>query len=181
MHVTMSSPHEDQFYRSSGSETSVNASVSQEASSEGHPPADEGPLAENADFIALPVGDGDAFLLRRGDDVLLIDSGGRSKSFLETLSDEIVSDTPALDAVVCTHNDLDHTGGLLKLLEEGHVGQEVDINQIWLPLHWSENLIDIAFDPEDFVYRLFEELEESGYLKSSDPDDLPTLHEFGAR
>ena len=62
----------------------------------------------------LDVGQGLAVLVRDGDATLLIDSGPRDGAVLAALGREGVTQ---LDAVVLTHNDLDHTGGLAALRE----------------------------------------------------------------
>ena len=67
-------------------------------------------------FIALPVGQGDAFYLERSDFRVLVD-GGRSKRAISGWVRDIC-ETTFLDVVVCTHNDADHAYGILGLLEE---------------------------------------------------------------
>ncbi len=57
----------------------------------------------------LDVGQGLAILARDGDATLLIDTGPRDAAVLAALGREGVGQ---LDAIVLTHSDLDHTGGL---------------------------------------------------------------------
>lgn len=57
----------------------------------------------------LDVGQGLAVLARDGDATLLIDTGPRDAAVLAALGREGVGQ---LDAIVLTHSDLDHTGGL---------------------------------------------------------------------
>jgi beta-lactamase superfamily II metal-dependent hydrolase len=64
------------------------------------------------DFI--DVGQGDATLVTVGDQRLLIDGGRSGNTILQRLQALGVTD---LDAVVATHPDADHTGGLTAVLE----------------------------------------------------------------
>lgn len=67
----------------------------------------------------LDVGQGLAVLVQDGDATLLIDTGPRDGAVLAALGREGVTD---LDAIVLTHDDLDHTGGLEPILDRIPVG-----------------------------------------------------------
>lgn len=77
------------------------------------------PAEEHASVTVLDVGQGLAVLVRDGDATLLIDTGPRDGAVLAALGRAGVSD---LDAVVLTHDDLDHTGGLPELRDRLAVG-----------------------------------------------------------
>lgn len=87
---------------------------------------------------ALPVS-GDAFLYEAGDFSVLVD-GGKSSSRLAKLLRKHRPRLTRLDVVICTHADLDHSGGLKSLLDhwqdpggrwKGRVGE------FWLPGRWQ--------------------------------------------
>ena len=66
-------------------------------------------------FIALPVGQGDAFYLKHNDFSVLID-GGKSVQKLPELFKENTK-TNEVGVLVCTHNDADHANGILGFLD----------------------------------------------------------------
>ncbi|HEX4955648.1 MAG TPA: DNA internalization-related competence protein ComEC/Rec2 [Thermoanaerobaculia bacterium] len=78
------------------------------------------------ELVMLDVGQGDAFLLRDGDRALLIDGGGFADGdfaaavLLPALLDEGL---PELEAVVLTHGDVDHCGGLVDLASYLRLGE----------------------------------------------------------
>ncbi len=81
-----------------------------------------GALAPSEDLprvAVLDVGQGLAVLVQDGDATLLIDTGPRDGAVLAALGREGVTD---LDAIVLTHDDLDHTGGLESILDRMSVG-----------------------------------------------------------
>ena len=118
---------------------------------------------------ALPVGQGDAFLLRTRSGNVLVD-GGKSQHFLpELLRRQRVK---ALRVVACTHADADHANGLIGLLRDpvwfGHV------REVWLPGGWSERLHDLIARPDLFEEELLGDIERapSAYTLDVDaPDD----------
>ncbi|MCC6656961.1 MAG: hypothetical protein IT512_02120 [Rhodocyclaceae bacterium] len=89
-----------------------------------------------AKFIAIPVGQGDAFYLNRGDSSILID-GGRSRVGFPSLF-QTITKADGADIVVCTHNDADHANGILGFLEAGF-----RCGELWLPGRWLEILPDL--------------------------------------
>ena len=81
-----------------------------------------GALAPSEDLprvAVLDVGQGLAVLVQDGDATLLIDTGPRHGAVLAALGREGVTD---LDAIVLTHDDLDHTGGLESIVDRMAVG-----------------------------------------------------------
>jgi len=82
-----------------------------------------------ARFVALPVGQGDAFYLDRGDWSVLIDGGRAQHSFGTTF--QTITGVRAVDVLVCTHNDADHANGVIGFLESG-----LECNEVWLPGRW---------------------------------------------
>jgi len=118
-------------------------------------------------FIALPVGQGDAFYLQRDDFHILVD-GGRSKRNLSgLLTTHIEPLPPQLDVVVCTHNDADHANGLLGLLKE----LPVSIREVWLPGTWAWRLEDLVTRPYEFFHELYKNISE---LR----DEVETLQQY---
>ena len=66
-------------------------------------------------FVALPVKKGDSFLLDQEERTLLVD-GGEEPSFVNLLSNYWKKTEKIVDVVVCTHNDKDHSDGIIQLL-----------------------------------------------------------------
>lgn len=83
----------------------------------------------------LDVGQGDAILLRSGEEALLIDGGGgRSRRFGSSVLVPMLVDRGVrrLRAVALTHPHPDHCGGL------GAVIDELEVAQLWIsPRHWT--------------------------------------------
>lgn len=126
-------------------------------------------------FQALPVGQGDAFLLQRSDDVTVLVDGGGSRETFASLLGRFGRPT-SLDVVVCTHADADHTKGVLGLLESNHFR----VKEVWLPGRWTDRLIELCTHPYDFVQELYEDVRKSdaGHLEqvvqlSEEERDVP--------
>lgn len=98
-----------------------------------------------ASFVALPVGQGDAFLVSNTDFFALID-GGRSRPTLPAMLRKYLRGR-ALDVVACTHNDADHAEGLIGLL----ASRENAVGEVWLPGQWTTRLADLLAAPEAFM------------------------------
>ncbi len=75
-------------------------------------------------FYALPVKEGDSFLLQHNEKSILVDTGKDAKE-CKILCGSI---TENLDAVIITHYDADHVNGLYEL-----INSNVKINELWLP------------------------------------------------
>lgn len=71
----------------------------------------------------LDVGQGDAILVSRGGEQLLIDGGRDGQLLLERLGRELPFWDRTIEAVVATHPDEDHVGGLTALAGRYRVGE----------------------------------------------------------
>lgn len=87
-------------------------------------------------FIAIPVGQGDAFYLEREGFSVLTD-GGRSRLAFPSMF-RAVTKTASANVVICTHNDADHANGILGFLEAG-----LRCEEVWLPGRWLGALPNI--------------------------------------
>jgi len=116
-------------------------------------------------FIALPVGQGDAFYLKRENLHLLVD-GGRAKRALPGLLKAHAAPS-RLDVVICTHNDADHANGLIGLLED----QPVPIHEVWLPGTWAWRFEDLVAHPYEFVQELAHDIYDVG-------EEVETLEQY---
>ena len=83
-------------------------------------------------FRALPVQEGDAFLLTPEEGVHYLVDGGqeRGRSLVDHLKDEKVD---ALRVAICTHRDRDHVKGINALMRQGF-----PVDEYWLPSEWLE-------------------------------------------
>ncbi|MDP2644053.1 MAG: hypothetical protein Q8P24_03880 [Desulfobacterales bacterium] len=106
-------------------------------------------------FIALPVGQGDAFYLERDDIRVLVD-GGKSKRAISRWMATICQ-TDYLDVLVCTHNDADHANGVIGILDEW----EGRIAEVWLPGSWTYRLKDLFSEPDKFLGQLTENIKNA--------------------
>lgn len=134
-------------------------------------------------FEALPV-KGDAFLLATDRYHLLVDGGGSATTLAKALSG-----VSRLDVVICTHADLDHAGGLTKILG---VAKTLTVGEFWLPGNWTDYLEDLVLRPDEFASALGDEIYEifadgwSDDTSSCDdegeplPYDLEILHRTGS-
>ena len=84
-------------------------------------------------FVAIPVGQGDAFLLDHGSRSVLVD-GGRSRTAFAGMF-QAVTQRSNVNVAVCTHNDADHSNGILGFLEAG-----LRCEELWLPGRWLGTL-----------------------------------------
>lgn len=89
-----------------------------------------------ARFIAIPVGQGDAFYLDDDRFSTLVD-GGRSRSTIAALF-KTVTRKDGVDVAVCTHNDADHANGILGFIEAG-----LRCGELWLPGRWLGALPEV--------------------------------------
>src|SRR5262249_49339339 len=97
-----------------------------------------------ARFIAIPVTIGDAFYLERDGRSILVD-GGKSERAFPALFHYHVNRAGA-DIIVCTHNDADHTNGIIGFLEAA-----LPCREIWLPGSWLTTVKDLM-RPDGEVY-----------------------------
>lgn len=104
-------------------------------------------------FVALPVGQGDAFLVSNTDFSALVDGGHSGRTLLQLLSKHRRS--RALNVVACTHNDADHAEGLIGLL----ASQEIKVCEVWLPGQWTTRLRDLLVAPEAFMLEVLHDID----------------------
>ncbi len=107
-------------------------------------------------FIALPVGQGDAFFYQRDSLTILVD-GGRGEKNFPNLVDKHLK-IGKIDIIICTHNDADHTNGLIGLLNPEQKG--IEIGEVWLPGSWSYKLKELLEDPDNFFIELAKDVSE---------------------
>jgi len=94
-------------------------------------------------FIALPVTQGDAFYAEGEDGFRLLVDGGRSRRALPELFRRYTR-SERVDVLVCTHNDADHTEGVIGFLESG-----LDCQELWLPDTWVAALQSVPLKVRD--------------------------------
>lgn len=109
---------------------------------------------KNTSFIAIGVGQGDAFFLERAGLAILVD-GGRSTHGFPIQFQTVTKKQEGVDILVCTHNDADHALGILGFLRSGLTCKEV-----WLPGSWIDRLEDLLLHPERFTEELILNIEE---------------------
>lgn len=115
-----------------------------------------------ANFVAIPVGQGDAFYLRRDDGHTVLVDGGRSRTGFSALFRESVC-ADHVDVVVCTHNDADHANGVLGFIEFGR-----NCGELWLPGRWLQALPQILQPGEEVFQQLAEQV---SVIKSLSDDE----------
>ncbi|HIE0707652.1 TPA: MBL fold metallo-hydrolase [Serratia marcescens] len=98
-------------------------------------------------FIAIDVGQGDAFFLERDGKFILVDGGSGRKNFTKKF-DKAVGNYN-LDIIVCTHSDSDHISGLIGFFESGRTS-----NELWLPGTWTYRIGDVIENPKLFAEEL---------------------------
>ena len=127
----------------------------------------------SGEFTAFPVGQGDAFFLRRDNGTTILVDGGSS---LIGLSSQLSALFPSqsIDVVVCTHADKDHCEGLIGLLEQAiHT-----VKEVWLPGRWLDRLEDLCKHGCDFLTELAKNIMESdcrefGKAITDGTEDIP--------
>jgi hypothetical protein len=92
-------------------------------------------------LVALPVA-GDAFLMIRDNESVLIDGGKSGAKLYKSLLTELPS-VIKLDKIICTHNDADHAEGLAQLLEDP-VNFPLKVQQVWLPGSWADTAAKVV-------------------------------------
>lgn len=103
-------------------------------------------------FTAIPVSSGDSFLLEKHGKKIIVDGGGSQKYLRNYLKHKAKIDN--IDVVVCTHNDIDHSGGILGLLDASCC---IGVNEVWLPASWSYQLPSLLRCPYKFASAAFRE------------------------
>ena len=80
-------------------------------------------------FKALAVNQGDAFYFERNGTNVLIDGGSSMDVLIKQLNKENIK---RIDIIVVTHNDFDHSNGIIGLLEKKRKFLQPN-TEIWLP------------------------------------------------
>lgn len=95
-----------------------------------------GTRVEHFSIAVLDVGQGQCVCLRTGEFAAVVDCGGSNPSKAgEAVSDYLnLAGVDSLDAVILSHYDLDHVGGVYELLDR------VKVDRLYLP--------DVPFNPE---------------------------------
>ena len=91
-----------------------------------------GAAAEEMSLYVLNVGKADSMILRSGDNCYLIDTG-RGKTWEITEAAMAAEGITHLDAVIITHMDSDHVGGLKKMLKSDITADHLYIPPFFLP------------------------------------------------
>ncbi|GAV24212.1 hypothetical protein ciss_01450 [Carboxydothermus islandicus] len=81
-------------------------------------------------FIAIPVGQGDAFFLETPTVSILVDGGRSIKNFAFLFRKFTKKEN--VDIIICTHNDADHANGIIGFIESG-----LKCKELWLPGRWA--------------------------------------------
>lgn len=128
-----------------------------------------------ARFIAIPVRIGDAFYLERDGRSILVDGGKSERAFSDLFHYHV--NRAGADIIVCTHNDADHTNGIIGFLEAALACRE-----IWLPGSWLATVKDLM-RPDGEVYTdIVNGALEFWERNDMTPDESPsTIEEVGAQ
>jgi competence protein ComEC len=81
---------------------------------------------QDLQVIFLDVGQGDAILIERGSNQILIDGGPSGQKLLEKLGKHIPFWDRKIEIVIATHPDADHIGGLIDLMRTYKIGEIID-------------------------------------------------------
>jgi len=123
-------------------------------------------------FVALPVGQGDAFFLQRGQFTVLVDGGRSTNQFPRMFQDML--NRRSVEVLVCTHNDADHAKGVLGFLES-----RLRCNEVWLPGLWGDRLDDLVARPDKFVEQLMDELHAGEAVEQAHSEGTIRLDRLG--
>ncbi len=80
--------------------------------------------------IFFDVGQGDAILISQGNNQLLIDGGKNGKIILEKLGKYVPFWDRNIEAVVATHPDSDHIGGLVDIAKAYNISNVIETNSV---------------------------------------------------
>ncbi|HEX8599249.1 MAG TPA: MBL fold metallo-hydrolase [Chloroflexia bacterium] len=100
-----------------------------------------------ASFVAIAVGQGDAFYLERGKHSVLVDAGKARRGIADRF--RVATGRNSVDIIACTHNDADHAEGIMGVLESG-----ISCKEVWLPAIWSNRLEDLLLNPVEVGYEI---------------------------
>ncbi len=119
-------------------------------------------------FTALPVEEGDAFLLQDGEWNCLFDAGV-DKKIVDILG--TTYKITQIDLAICSHNDEDHAEGFKELLQSN-----IKIKEIWLPSLWASILqFMITNRGSGNIYVDIERIIDSVELSTIKEDNLNSL------
>lgn len=121
-------------------------------------------------FTALEVRSGEAFLLetrQSGKDwTILMDSGRRcagtralANAIETTLNEPSQERRNRIDVAVCTHNDIDHSGGFCSFFKHWIDERDGSIGEIWLPGRWLQTVERGLADPNGYAGALIEDFD----------------------
>lgn len=125
-------------------------------------------------FVALPVGQGDAFFLKENDFCVLVD-GGKSANRFPIMFQNILN-RKSVDVLVCTHNDADHANGILGFLQAG-----LKCKELWLPGSWGPRLQDLIDAPSEFLAEVEAEIINGDWPRNLEDGDRSSLDLLGDR
>lgn len=103
------------------------------------------------EFVAIDVGQGDAFFLKREGFSTLVD-GGRARLGFPQQFERVVG-TDGVDVLVCSHNDADQAYGVLGFLQAG-----LHCDDVWLPGSWLGALPRLLAPLPDVIDMLVTEI-----------------------
>ena len=89
------------------------------------------------ELLALPVNQGDAFLLRDEDRAYLFDGG---LSEYQAVNHLVRMKGKTLDVVICSHNDSDHTKGIIGVLGS----DDMKVSEVWIPDLWPAFIVNAS-------------------------------------
>ena len=76
--------------------------------------------------VFLDIGQGDAILIEKGSNQILIDGGPSGQKELEELGKYIPFWDREIEIIIATHPDQDHIGGLIDVMERYKIGRIID-------------------------------------------------------
>jgi len=79
-------------------------------------------------FSALPVIEGDSFLLDEDGKYILVDGGRRRAKIVKLLDSECIPNKH-INIIICTHYDSDHIDGIIDILDS----RKYTFDELWLP------------------------------------------------
>lgn len=122
-------------------------------------------------FIAIPVAQGDAFYLKRGDWSALVDGGRSEQSFPGLFTTHVNPD--GVEVLVCTHNDADHANGVLGFLRSG-----LSCREVWLPGRWLDALPGVLESIETVIEILAKEIQSVRVRPEDSEEDISSLEAY---